>query len=148
MKLSTKTRFATRALLDLAVTSKGKPVQIRTIAKRQNLSIRYLENIFTVLRAGGILLSTKGRGGGFSLAKDPLKITILDIVELVDGKISLVHCIDSPTSCDRSLNCVPRDVWKNLNSNLKKTLSATTLNDLIKNHKNKVKNTDNIMYHI
>jgi len=84
MKLSTKVRYTVRALLDLAVNDNGKPSQIKDIARRQDLSVRYLENLFSNLRAGGILISSKGRGGGFSLSREPSKVNLLDVIEIVE----------------------------------------------------------------
>ncbi len=132
MRLSSKTRYAVRALIDLAVNYKGRPVLIKEIAKRQNISVRYLENIFTVLRAGGILHSNKGSGGGFYLDKEPKFINVLEVVNLLEGGVSLVECVDSSIECHIVKKCVTRDVWSNLNEVIKKNLASVTLDNLIK----------------
>lgn len=132
MRLSSKTRYAVRALIDLAINYKGKPILIKDIAKRQRISVRYLENIFTVLRAGGILNSNKGLGGGFYLKKVPEHINMLDVVNLLEGGVSLVECVDSNIICNISKKCVTRNVWSNLNDVIKKNLASVTLEDLIK----------------
>ncbi len=134
MKLSTRTRYAVRALVDLGVNYKGRPIQIKDIAKRQKLSVRYLENLFTVLRAGGILISEKGHGGGFSLAKNPKNINILEVVELVEGKISLVDCLVNYTICDNIPTCVTHDIWREINDTIIANLKKITLKSLIEKY--------------
>jgi len=131
MKISTKSRYGLRALTDLALHYMGKPILIKDIAKREDLSESYLENIFTKLRKVGILLSCKGRGGGFYLAKDPKDIKVLEIIQALEGKNSFSDCIDFPFYCKRSQACLSRDVWVMLNRRLKDTLSSITLYDLI-----------------
>ncbi len=137
MKLSTRSRYAVRAILDLSVHYKGEPVQIKDIAKREKLSIRYLENIFTQLKAAGIINSEKGRGGGFYLAKKPEKITMLDIVQSVEGNLSIVDCVDSPSKCKKASICVSREVWEKISVGVKEILKNITLNDLIQSYKKK-----------
>jgi len=131
MKLSTKSRYAVRALIDLITHYEGKPILIKDIAKRENISERYLENIFTQLRAGGILISMKGKNGGFLLAKDPKEITIYDIVKVIDGDIVLVECIMNVLFCDKAPNCVTRELWKSLSEKIKEELQKYTLQDLV-----------------
>ncbi|MDD5067686.1 MAG: Rrf2 family transcriptional regulator [bacterium] len=135
MRLSTKTRYAVRALIDLALHYKGKPVLIKDIAERQNVSTRYLENIFTVLRAGGILSSSRGLGGGFSLARDPGKIDLLRIVEMLEGSVLLVNCLEAPKECSSAGKCVTQEVWRNLNRTIRENLVHVTLKDLIQKQK-------------
>ena len=148
MKLSTRSRFAVRALLDIAINYKGKPVQIKNIAKRQSLSGRYLENIFTPLRNAGILNSIKGKDGGFMLAKKPNEINILEIVQIMEGPISIVDCVGAPGSCRRSTLCVTRRIWDDLNKNIKDSLAVKNLDDLIKEFKKQIKNSKDPMYYI
>lgn len=148
MRISTKSRYAIRALLDIAVNYKGDPVQIKEIARRQNISERYLENILTLLRAAGILLSEKGKGGGFILAKDPSEINMFDVIQIVEGKISIVKCVTSPSACIRSPKCVARDIWVKLSNGMKETLSSITLQDLIIKYRQKMKRPDKMMYYI
>ncbi len=148
MKLSTKTRYTVRALLDLAVNDKGKPLQIKDIARRQDLSSRYLENLFTSLRANGILISSKGKGGGFRLSKVPSMINLLDVIEAVEGKLLLSGCVGSDTFCKKSVDCITRDIWTKANDKLKFFFQSITLNDLIKKHIKKAKNKNRDMYYI
>ncbi len=148
MKISTKTRYTVRALLDLAVNDKGKPSQIKDIARRQDLSTRYLENLFSALRADGILTSTKGKGGGFSLSRAPSRINLLDVIQAVEGKLILVNCIESASFCKRYADCITRDIWTNANKKLKELFKSITLKNLIEDYKKKIKNTNQDMYYI
>lgn len=134
MIISTKSRYALRALIDLAAHYSGKPVLLKEIAKRENISIRYLENIFTKLRTAGLLKSVKGRGGGFLLARDPENINLLDIVLLLDGDTAISQCVGEPLACKRSKICVTRGVWVDLNNNLREYLESVTLNNLMKEY--------------
>lgn len=147
MKLSTKSRFAARALLDLAVHYNGKPVRIKNIAGRQSLSERYLENIFLVLKGAGILNSIKGKDGGFSLAVDPGKLSMLQIVQAVEGELSIVNCLESDSYCEAELNCITRGVWEKVNNSIKASLSSITLKDLIKKYYLN-NNQNRLMYYI
>jgi len=138
MKLSTKSRYAVRGLLDLAVNCNGEVGLIRDVASRQTISESYLENVFTVLRTAGLLESSRGRGGGFRLAKPPHQISVLEVIRSLEGSVSLVGCVDSPTYCNRSAYCVVRDVWRKSSDNLKQTLSSITLQDLLEHHKKRI----------
>ena len=135
MKLSTKSRYAVRGLLDLAVNCNGEVVLIKDIARRQTICESYLENIFSELRAADILKSSRGRKGGFRLARIPHQISVLDVVQAVEGSVSLTTCVDSLASCPRSNHCLVREVWQKSSDNLRKTLSSITLQDLIEQHK-------------
>ncbi|MBN1897633.1 MAG: Rrf2 family transcriptional regulator [Spirochaetes bacterium] len=138
MKLSTKARYAVRSLLDLALNYKGRPVQIKEIAERQDVSVRYLENLFTKLRANGILVSEKGKGGGFLLARPSEEIKLLDVISTVEGDLSLVNCVKSPSQCKRSSSCVMKDLWADLSQAMIRSLKSKTLKDLVKDYHTKI----------
>jgi len=147
MKLSTKTRYTLRALIDLAINGKKGPVQIKEIASRQNLSIRYLENLFTVLRAQGLLNSSKGKGGGFILNRDPKDINLLEVIEIVEGKLSLVGCVESDSYCQLWDDCVTRLLWIKASKILSDFFKSYTLQDMV-NEYNRIKNKNKNMYYI
>ena len=134
MKLSTKSRYALRAIIELDAMSEGKPIFVREIAKRQDISERYLENIFTQLRASGVLISIKGKNGGFKLAKDPKEINLLEIVTAVEGKLSIVECAGNPNSCAKSADCVSRDIWDEINTTLVEKIGSYRLDEIIARH--------------
>ena len=131
MKLSMRTRYGLRALLDLAKEKEG-PVSIREIAERQNISLRYLENIFNDLVRDGILSSTRGKNGGFSLARSLDQITLLEVVEILEGKVRIVECVESGSSCS-ARGCLARNVWVNLNDKITGALEGVTLQDVFDN---------------
>jgi Rrf2 family protein len=134
MNISTKSKYALRALVDLAAHYNGRPVLLKDIARRENLSLRYLENIFTRLRRDGLLNSSKGRGGGFFLARDPADITLLEIVTYLEGDTAVSHCVDELSACTRAGVCIARGVWVNLNKIYTEYLESVTLNSLVKEY--------------
>lgn len=135
MKLSTKSRYGVRGLLDLALHGDGEAVFVKDIAARQGIDRSYLENIFTVLRAAGILQSSRGRKGGFRLARPPGDISILEVVEVLEGSLSLVACVNSATFCTRSAHCSVRDLWRKSTHSLREALSSVALQDLIEHQR-------------
>ncbi len=147
MKLSTRAQYATRALLDLAIHQREEPVLLRDIARRQQISLRYLEHLITPLIAAGIVLSTRGPRGGVSLAKPPEEIRLNEVVQLLEGSIAPVECVDKPGICPRSELCVTRDVWSELKKAMNGILESTTLQDLVERQKRK-EGAAGVMYYI
>ncbi len=131
MRLSTKVRYAVRAVVDLAINYHDKPVMIKDIAKRQKISERYLENIFTKLRSAGILESIRGKKGGFKLAKEPNQITVLSIFKAVVGKVMIIKCISDPEICEFADNCLTKILWEKLNTCVENFLESITISDVI-----------------
>src|SRR3989304_4788796 len=114
MKLSTRGRYAPRALLDLALHPAENPATLRDIAQRQQISIRYLEHLITPLVAAGIVRSMRGPRGGISLARPPREIKLSEVIQLTEGSTAPVECLDNPAVCERAATCVTRDVWGEL----------------------------------
>ena len=137
MKLSTRTRYGTRALLDLAHHQGDKLVQLKDIARRQNISLHYLEHIIAPLVGAGIVRSTRGARGGLQLTKRPGEIKLSDVVQLLEGTITPVDCVIDPESCTRSDFCVTREVWGEMKKAIDNTLKAITLQDLVEREKGK-----------
>jgi Rrf2 family cysteine metabolism transcriptional repressor len=143
MKLSTKTRYGTRALLDLAIHQKGKsPVHLKDIAKRQEISLSYLEHIIIPLISTGIIKSVRGARGGISLAKAARHITLKDVVDILEGPIAPVECVISPQVCHRSGSCATRDVWSDVKKAIDQVLISSTLQDLVERQTNKESTSD------
>ena len=147
MKISTRGRYGTRALLDLALHQDETPVLLKDIARRQQISLQYLEHLITPLVAGGILRSTRGPGGGISLARTPKEIRLDEVIQLLEGSIALVECVTNPEVCTRAEYCVTRDVWSELKNVINKVLESTTLQDLVERQKRK-KQPEEAMYYI
>jgi Rrf2 family protein len=137
MKISTKTRYGLRAIIELAENYKGEPVKVEEIAKRQNISEKYLEHIMLQLKKSGFIESVQGARGGFILVKDPEEIKIIDIVLSLEGNISPVFCIDNPKLCKFSDFCSSREIWKGLKDKIYEFLSSIKLSDVIKLSKKK-----------
>lgn len=130
MQLSTKVRYAARAMIELALNYKEEPIQLNDIACKQNISVKYLEQIMGPLRARGYVRTQKGSRGGYHLAVKPENITLYDIVESIEGSLAPVACVDNDESCERSNLCVTRSVWTRVKNAVIKELQAKTLADL------------------
>jgi Rrf2 family cysteine metabolism transcriptional repressor len=131
MKLSTRTRYGMRALLELALRQGEGPVFLKDIARVQEISLPYLEHLIAPLVAAGIVRSTKGPRGGISLARDPRDIKLSEITRVLEGSVAPVECVNDPAVCNRSATCVTRDVWTQLKEVMDGVLGATTLQDLV-----------------
>jgi len=147
MKLSTRGRYGTRALLDLALHQGEGPVLLKDIAQRQQISLRYLEHLITPLIAGGIVRSTRGARGGVSLARPPEEIRLSEVVQFLEGSITPVECVNNPRICTRSELCVTRDIWGELKKAMNGVLEGITLQDLVERQKRKERPKE-LMYYI
>jgi Rrf2 family cysteine metabolism transcriptional repressor len=146
MKLSTRTRYGMRALVDLAMNASGNPVQLKEIATRQNISLSYLEHLIIPLISAGILKSTRGSKGGIRLAKPPESIKLKDILDVLEGPLAPVDCLKDETCCPRSGYCATRDVWDDLKKAMEKVLVSNTLLDLVNRQKTKTIKQDSMFY--
>ena len=131
MKLSTKGRYGTRALLDLALHWGEGPVLLKDIARRQEISLPYLEHLIAPLIEGGIVKSIRGPRGGVSLLEHPQKIKLNEVIQLLEGSIAPVECVDNPEAYPRSDLCVTRDIWHEVKKAMDGVLESTTLQDLV-----------------
>jgi len=147
MKLSTRTRYGTRALLELALHKGEGPIFLKDIARQQQISLPYLEHLVAPLIAGGIIRSTKGPRGGISLARNPEDIKLSEITQLLEGSVAPVECINNPDVCNRSGSCATRDIWSRLKEVMDDVLESTTLQDLVERQKKKSQ-PESTMYYI
>lgn len=132
MQISTKGRYALRAMIDLGLHMDQGPVLRKDIAERQGISHHYIGQLFVALRKAGFIESVKGPGGGYVLAKDADKIRVGDIIRTVEGPIALVYCV-SPNlenTCHRMDRCVAYLLWKRLSKAIEEVLDSVTLRDL------------------
>lgn len=134
MKISAKARYGLRILVDLALHGNDAPRSIKDIAKSQQISEKFISRLVVELRRAGFIRSIRGTQGGLKLARFPRLITLLNIVETMDGPISLLDCITSPQACPRQKQCVVTDVWSEINQALINALSAITLEDVVKRY--------------
>ncbi len=130
MQLSTKARYAARALVELALKYGQEPVKLKDIASRQDISLKYLEQVMFPLRISGYVKTHKGSKGGYVLARPPEEINMYDIVQTVEGSLSPVDCVDNPELCGRVNKCVTRRVWVGLKEAIYNELSNITLAEL------------------
>lgn len=147
MKLSTRAKYGTRALLDLAMLWGNEPVPLRSIAHRQNIPLHYLEHLITPLLAAGIVASTRGAKGGLRLARPPREVKLNEVIQLLEGSITPVECVDNPECCPHYELCVTRDVWNEMKKAIDGVLEATTLQDLVERQIKKNPPTE-VMYYI
>ena len=131
MKLSTRGRYSTRLMVDLAQHYGEAPIPLRAIAKRQDLSVKYLEQQIIMLKAGGLIRSVRGAKGGYTLARKPVNISVGQILDIVEGEFALGHCVTRPELCDRSAECLTRNIWVELTNQLKKHLYSMSLQDVL-----------------
>jgi Rrf2 family protein len=132
MKLSTRSRYGTRLMLEMAQHYNEGPLQLGEIAKRQGVSVKYLEQIIIPLKKANYIESVRGSKGGHLLTKPPEEITVGEIVALLEEGTSLVECVEDTTVCERSDTCPTRLLWKEACDAMFDRLKAVTLADLVK----------------
>jgi len=149
MKLSTKSRYGVRALFDMAFHANTLPAQIKDISRRQNISPRYLEQIFQDLKKAGLLKSRRGPQGGYSLAKPAGDITVKEIVLAAEGELLLVNCIkgrrkngEAPPSCAFDNQCLTQPIWNEASRLLAEYFDSITLKDLCEQGRTKGMETE------
>jgi Rrf2 family protein len=131
MKLSTRTRYAVRAIIELAQNDSNKPLQLKIIAQRQDISVKYLEQLMAVLRSAGFVRSIRGSKGGYVLAKAPNQIKLNDVLHRLEGTVATVECVEHEDYCSRSADCAARYLWTQVEQAIDNVLGAITLQDLV-----------------
>lgn len=147
MGISTKGRYGTRFMLELALGYGKGLVLLKDIARRQSISEGYLEQIVPSLKAAGLVKSYRGAYGGYTLARDPSKITITEILTALEGSLDLVDCVNRPQKCDRADTCAVRGLWSKVSKKIVDMLDSENLGDLAEKHRHKQKNQP-LMFHI
>lgn len=137
MKISTKIRYGTRALVELAYHYGEGPIELKEIANKENISLKYLEQVIIPLRTGGLVKSVRGSKGGYSLAKPPSKICLNDAVEILEGPVNLIECLRDPKVCQKSSSCVTRDIWKEVSEAIYRIFRSITLEEMVNRKKEK-----------
>ena len=124
MKMTTRTRYALRALIDIGVNMPVGPVFLKDICARQDLSMKYLDRIITMLKVAGFARNAAGGSSGYVLAKQPKEIKVLDIVRVMENDFYPVKCADPHYKCPRESGCAASDVWQRLNDYSEKALDV------------------------
>lgn len=131
MKISTKGRYALRLMLDLAINNTGEPVSLKDIAKRQEISDKYLEQIISVLNKARYVKSVRGAQGGYVLTQKPEEYTVGMILRLTEGSLAPVACVEEENCCERMQDCATLMVWKKMNDAINEVVDGITLADLV-----------------
>lgn len=136
MKLSTKGRYGVKAMFELALHyEESDPVAIKVIAENQGISESYLEQLFGTLRKAGLITSTRGAQGGYVLSRPPERITVADILNVLEGPIEVSECLlDEEVSCSRMQCCATRLLWKKISDSINQVINYTTLQDMVKDY--------------
>jgi Rrf2 family protein len=135
-----------RALVDLSIHSTGEPVQLKDIARRQRISLSYLEHLVMPLVSAGIISSTRGSRGGVKLARPPQQILLKEILEILEGPLVPVDCVADSQNCPRSETCATRDIWTDMKKAMEKVLESNTLQDVVNRQKSKASQPDSMYY--
>ncbi len=137
MKLSTRTRYGMRAVLELAENYGKGPIQLKTIAQHQEISAKYLEQLMTILKSAGIVNSVRGSKGGYILAKLPGQIKVSDCFNCLEGPVITTECVDNESYCTRTNDCVARQIWAEVQKAIMEVLQSKTLQNLVDRAKDK-----------
>ncbi|TDT61997.1 RrF2 family transcriptional regulator [Fonticella tunisiensis] len=143
MRLSTKGKYGVKAMFELALHYGGEPVSIKTIAEKQHISEYYLEQLFSSLRKAKLIKSTRGAQGGYVLSMPPEKITVADILNVLEGPIEISECItDEVVNCSRYNYCATRLLWLKISDSVNQVINSITLQDMINDYLEMVKVND------
>lgn len=129
--MTTRSRYGTRLMLDLALHDSQGPVCISDVAERQNISVKYLEKIIHLLKSHGYITSKRGPRGGHVLAIPPEKISIGEIVRIMEGETALTKCVETGKTCEREVKCKMHGVWDGASKAMMDHLDAVSLSDLM-----------------
>ncbi len=134
MRLSTRGHYGLKAMFDLAQHYGNEPVPLKTVAERQNISENYLEQLIATLRKTGLVKSVRGSQGGYILARAPEKITVGDIIRVMEGPIAPVDCVSEidPAECDQADYCITRSVWARVRDSLAELMDSISLADMLR----------------
>jgi len=136
VKLSTRTRYGIRAILELAENHGKGPVQLKTIAQHQAISLKYLEQLMAMLKSAGFVNSARGSKGGYVLAKAPNQIKLSDCFNCLEGPVITSECVENESYCIRTEDCIVREIWTEVQNAITGILKSVTLQDIIERTKN------------
>ena len=135
MKLSTRTRYGMRAIIELAQHEGKRPLQLKAIAERQDISVKYLEQLMSLLRSAGFVRSVRGSKGGYVLARPADQIRLSEIFRCLEGPVTTTECTEDETYCERSADCVAREIWKRVEAAIQDVLGSIKLSDVVQQSK-------------
>ena len=138
MRLTTKGRYAVTAMLDLAIHSNSGPITLSDISQRQGISLSYLEQLFARLRKSGLVLSTRGPGGGYRLSRDAVEIAIVDVITAVDEYVDVMKCGGKGDCGDNNGPCLTHELWEELSHKIHEFLAGISLGELVSRKDNDI----------
>ncbi|MHC4114932.1 MAG: RrF2 family transcriptional regulator [Planctomycetota bacterium] len=131
MKLSTRTRYGIRAILEVAESYGRGPLKLKTIAERQEISAKYLEQLIAILKSAGFVRSVRGPRGGYVLAKPAKEIKMSEVFRCLEGSVVTVECLDDESYCKRTTDCATRQLWAEVQKAIMDVLENVALQDLV-----------------
>ena len=131
MKLSSRSRYGFRALLELAIAHGSGPLQIRMIAEQQNISNKYLEQLIAMIKSAGLIKSVRGPKGGYLLARAPNEIKLSKVFTALEGPLVAEKCLEHTEYCSKCTDCVTQQVWADMQNAIMGVLESMTLQDLV-----------------
>ncbi|UCG56637.1 MAG: Rrf2 family transcriptional regulator [Phycisphaerales bacterium] len=137
MKLSTRTRYGIRAIIELAQHSEDGPLQLKIIAARQEISVKYLEQLMTALKSGGFVRSIRGSKGGYLLAKRADQIKVGEVFHCLEGPVTTAECVEDEEFCSRAADCAARELWMEVERAIEGVLQSVTIQELVDRTKGK-----------
>jgi Rrf2 family protein len=146
VRISTRARYGLRLMIEIAANFKKEPVFLKEIARNIDVSEKYLSQIIIPLKGKGLVSTYRGAHSGYVLSRPPSKIKLKEIVEILEGDLSLIDCVKNPSVCGKVTTCVTRDIWTKLGGKISEVLDSFTLDDLVKMREEKAGNL--VMYSI
>lgn len=146
MRISTRTRYGTRLLFELGYNYGKGPVLLKDIAKRQDISEKYLSKIIILLRSAGIVTSFRGAKGGYTLSRHPQEIKMREVVEVLEGDVAFLDCIKDERVCDKIERCPTREFWCGMERAMNGYLESETLDTIVENYKRKTGEAGEVYY--
>ena len=134
-------------MVELASHYGEGPIELKEIAKKENISLKYLEQVIIPFRSAGLVKSVRGSKGGYSLAKSPSEIFLNDLVEILEGPITLTECLRDPKVCQKSASCVTREIWEEVSEAIYRIFHSITLEEMV-NRKREKEGLNPSMYQI
>ena len=147
MIISTKTRYGARAISELAKAYPDGALSAKEVARKQRLSVKYLEQILSTLKTAGLIRAIRGAHGGYKLTRPPAEIKMIEVFRVLEGSAAPVDCVDHPDSCEMKGICPTRDTWVQIKEAVEGVLESTTLEDLARRSKGKADSAA-LVYHI
>ncbi len=146
MRISTRARYGLRLMVEIALSYGKGPIFLKEISRNIDVSEKYLSQIIIPLKGKGLINTYSGAHSGYILSKPPSEIRLKEIVEILEGDLSLIDCVNNPSVCDKVSTCVTRDIWTRMGDKISEILSSYTLDDLVKTCRER--KSDSMMYSI